>query len=143
MNRLASASKENGQRSSTTGCRVGIPPRIGKPNQVGQRVIPEGAGDRRVADPEAIWHIEPLGLIDVAFWVPCKGDVERARQDQLVGRHPAKSGLGDQRDDLIGHGSLRWPQTDWPVPEQPLMTGDRPRELLRCVLGMDEPARHA
>src|ERR1700687_3575328 len=41
-------------RHEIAGGRVRIPPGIGKPDQVGQRVIPERAGDRRVADPETI-----------------------------------------------------------------------------------------
>src|SRR5262245_16920638 len=46
------------------------PARVGEPNQVRQRVIPESAGDPAATGPDDVWPVEPVGRADAPLPIP-------------------------------------------------------------------------
>ena len=104
-----------------------------------------GTRTRRAAPPvvSSVRRVEPFRLLDVPVAVARQRHAERAGQNQLVGRHPAKAGLGDERHHGVRHRAFGRPQPGRPAAEQPLVAGRRPFELLDGILGMHETlARH-
>ena len=101
-------------------------------------MVPERARDARAAGADDVRRVEAFGLLDLPAAVARESDPERSRQDQLVGRHPLKTGAGDERNDGVGDRSFRRPQTGRAMAEQPLVAGRRPGQLLRRIVGTHE-----
>ena len=112
-------------RHEVVGRRFGRPAGVGEADEIRQHVIAERARDPRAAGPHAGRRVEALGLLDVSVAVARERHAERARENQLVGRHPREARRGDERHHRVRHGAFRRPQPHRPAAEQPLVARGR------------------
>ena len=120
---------------------LGGPARIGEADEIREHVIAKRAHDAGAADAESIRRVEPLGLFQMTCGITRERRTKRARQNQLVGRHPLEPGGLRERHHGVGDRAFRRPQPLGPPAEDARVVRRRALQLFGRVFRMLEAPR--